>query len=467
MNIKNLLENEEYIIILDTNVLLNIYRYSPEFSEFGMECLLAIKDYIYLPATVRLEFGKHCRAAFANMEARVKKASKETTDRINKAKENILASCINLERLKFSDVGDFKEGLTAILDNLTKYAFDFFDERKGLELISHYWGKNDKVAELVKYIADDARVMVEPSQEEIFAWCEEGEERYKKGNPPGFKDAKNKDGVRKYGDLIIWKEILKFSRENNKNIIFITDDVKSDWWETNEEKRTFHNSLISEFSKTGHTINAYESQTFYSLLSSEYGIVQSDAVEMALKMTDEDYCSYIEDTVFEHIIDDLAYSGCTYIDEDSAHIGTEGFEEMEITEWSFESAERVSRDDESVTYQFKYNVKTEATSYDYWGRDDDTKEPILSYGTEHEFEGYIIVEVEREANLFIDFEDSKSFEKTHILEGLLIETSYNELLDDADYINYGTYGNCPDCGVALNDENVGSCGFCNKCDVNH
>lgn len=466
MGIKDLLENGEYVVVLDTNVLLNIYRYSPEFSEFGMECLLAIKDHIYLPSTVRLEFGKHCRAAFAGMAARVKNVSAETTNRIDKARKSILASCVNLERLQFPDVDDFKSGLTSILDELSEYAFDFFDDRKSLELSSHYWGKNDKVTELVKYIEKSSHIMSELSQEEIFMWCEEGEQRYKKETPPGFKDAKNKDGVRKYGDLIIWKEILKFARESNKNIIFITDDVKSDWWETTDEKRTFHSSLISEFSRTGQAINAYESQNFYYLLSNEYSIIPTDAVEIALKMTDEDYCYYIEDTVFESIIDDLAYSGCEYIDTYSAHIGTEGFEEMEIIEWPFESAERISRDDDIVTYHFKYQVKTEATSYDYWGRDDDTKELILSYGTEHEFEGYIIVEVVKEANLFIDFEDSKSFDETRIVNGQLIEINYEELFDDYGQ-EYGPYGNCPDCGNALDDENVGACGFCINCEENH
>ena len=33
MDIRQLIEKDEYIIILDTNVLLNIYRYSPEFSD--------------------------------------------------------------------------------------------------------------------------------------------------------------------------------------------------------------------------------------------------------------------------------------------------------------------------------------------------------------------------------------------------------------------------------------------------
>lgn len=64
------LSDGNYIIVLDTNVLLNVYRYSPEFSEFALECLRRISDNIYLPATVRLEFGKHCRSEFSKMEKR-------------------------------------------------------------------------------------------------------------------------------------------------------------------------------------------------------------------------------------------------------------------------------------------------------------------------------------------------------------------------------------------------------------
>ena len=56
MEIKRLLESG-YIIIPDTNVLLNSYRYSPEFSEFGLQCLQEVIGNIYLPATVRIEFG--------------------------------------------------------------------------------------------------------------------------------------------------------------------------------------------------------------------------------------------------------------------------------------------------------------------------------------------------------------------------------------------------------------------------
>lgn len=83
------------------------------------------------------------------------------------------------------------------------------------------------------------------NQEEIDKITKEGAIRYKYRIPPGFRDNKkdlNEDESshnkhenvyyeRKYGDLIIWKQIIKHAKESGlTDIIFITDDNKSDWW---------------------------------------------------------------------------------------------------------------------------------------------------------------------------------------------------------------------------------------------
>ena len=48
-----------------------------------------------------------------------------------------------------------------------------------------------------------------PSEERLIAICKEGEERYAK-IPPGFEDAKKAtEGGDKFGDLIIWKEMIE------------------------------------------------------------------------------------------------------------------------------------------------------------------------------------------------------------------------------------------------------------------
>lgn len=94
-----------------------------------------------------------------------------------------------------------------------------------------------------------------PTQEEIYAWCDEGEKRYKDQTPPGFMDAKKKDSVRNYSDLILWKEILKYAKTEAKAVVFVTDDVKADWWESTDDGNTaFHHKLLEEFSRQGRVL---------------------------------------------------------------------------------------------------------------------------------------------------------------------------------------------------------------------
>ncbi|WP_204277464.1 PIN-like domain-containing protein, partial [Escherichia coli] len=59
----------------------------------------------------------------------------------------------------------------------------------------------------------------------------EGEDRYAKKIPPGYKDAKKDAGeFDKYGDLIIWKDMIGKAKADKRPILFISDDAKEDWW---------------------------------------------------------------------------------------------------------------------------------------------------------------------------------------------------------------------------------------------
>lgn len=118
-------------------------------------------------------------------------------------------------------------------------------------------------------------------------------------------------------------------------------------------------------------------------------------------MTDNDYCVKIANSVFESVEEELIYNATEYIDEESANIGSEGIDEFEITESEFIRAERIARDDSTAIYEFVYKVTVEGTSYEYWGRDEDTREIIRSDGRDHVFEGQIIVQVERGAEVFM------------------------------------------------------------------
>lgn len=86
----------------------------------------------------------------------------------------------------------------------------------------------DKILELF-----DGKVGNKFDDEEMKQIIVEGNDRYEKKIPPGYKDAIKKSGIldnNAYGDLIVWKEILRFSKKEKKNIIYVTHDQKEDWW---------------------------------------------------------------------------------------------------------------------------------------------------------------------------------------------------------------------------------------------
>lgn len=74
--------------------------------------------------------------------------------------------------------------------------------------------------------------------------------RYRYNLPPGYEDAKTKEGIDKFGDLIMWKQIIKKSPEiTKKHIIFVTSDTKPDWFHKSNQNEVVkpREELISEF----------------------------------------------------------------------------------------------------------------------------------------------------------------------------------------------------------------------------
>lgn len=99
---------------------------------------------------------------------------------------------------------------------------------------------------------------------------EEGKGRYEKLIPPGYKDDKKKKGQEDdnnaYGDLIIWKQIIKYAKENGTGVVYVTHDQKEDWWNIVKGKTIGPRvELRKEFMKeTGQEFHMYSMNSFIS-----------------------------------------------------------------------------------------------------------------------------------------------------------------------------------------------------------
>ena len=158
---------------------------------------------------------------------------------INKFKENIDAAISQIEL----SIDKVSEQIEYFKQNVLKQIKDAEDEVTSVK-------DSDDVFEAFNKFFEIGR---EYSYDEILEITKEGKHRYDFKIPPGYGDEKEKKGIQIFGDLIIWKQILEYSKKVKKPIIFITNDIKKkdeDWCylETGTKDRIFapREELIKE-----------------------------------------------------------------------------------------------------------------------------------------------------------------------------------------------------------------------------
>ncbi|HEN4748198.1 TPA: hypothetical protein U5489_001420 [Legionella pneumophila] len=244
------------IIIPDTNFLLEIYRLTNESREsiFTVLTNKFILERLWLPYYVGLEFHKNR----LNVVLEQTTLSEKIMSLIKNSKDKLIEE-IKKEKKRASHPFISIEEIESLIS--TKF-----------ELILE--GVQSKAKEHPNLIYDDAilskihqifnkKVGDEILDEDIKRYQEEAKEKYKLSNLPGSED-QDKSEEFKYGDYIIWKEILNKSKKESLPIIFITNDEKKDWWEHVYGRRigiSFNNR--KEFlNETGQEIILYTGRTF-------------------------------------------------------------------------------------------------------------------------------------------------------------------------------------------------------------
>lgn len=246
------------VFVFDTNVFLNLYRYSQKTRDILLGAMEQLKERIWMPNHVAYEF----------MENRIEVIF-ETIDRYAKLHEetnSFVKLCSDMLRVKKDD---------SELVELQKYIETWIDTNKRKNLLVTDVIDDpilDKILELF-----DGKVGEGFDEEEIKEIFAEGIDRYEKKIPPGYKDAIKKSGVmdnNAYGDLIVWKEILRFSENEKKNIIYVTHDQKEDWWNIKRGKTVGPRiELRKEFmEKTHNKFHMYTMNNFISRFEGNKGL---------------------------------------------------------------------------------------------------------------------------------------------------------------------------------------------------
>lgn len=209
---------EEALIAFDANVLLNLYRYSEGTRGELFKLLNRLEKRLWLPHQAALEYHKNRLAVIATLEDAYEKISESVTDF-----ENRLLNALNgFSRHPLIQIGSMTDVLK---ETFARIKSDLSDTKKKHPELT----RDDRVRDEVTRVFE-GKVGPAYSAEELRKIYAEGKTRYEKNVPPGFKDD-HKDDESKYGDLVVWKQLIDKARESGKPLIFVTDDRKEDWWE--------------------------------------------------------------------------------------------------------------------------------------------------------------------------------------------------------------------------------------------
>jgi hypothetical protein len=208
---------DEAIFIPDANVLLHSLRHTTEVREELLRLLEVLGDALWVPYQVGLEFQRN--------RLEVEFGSLDAYDGLIRDQEAIVDKARDrLRQVRAHPTIDVHKEIAA----LDMFASDFrarMEAARAAHPAAEIGGVLERLTKLL-----ENRVGDKLKPDALAALKKEGEDRYAKKVPPGYKDAKKDGEFDKFGDLIIWKEMIAKAKAEKRPIIFISDDAKEDWW---------------------------------------------------------------------------------------------------------------------------------------------------------------------------------------------------------------------------------------------
>lgn len=256
------------LIVLDTSAICALYDLTLHYRRVIISILKCLHDRIWIPYQVLSEYKANrakaihnpIREKYPRLKLLDDKFIQDARSQIEKwVKNEYFHPYIDddqLLRIK-KEVEDANKHIRVIKEIVKNQYAKRIEEIKAII-------DNDELLEYIKSI----NCGPELSYEQIKKIVLEGDWRYRHQIPPGYKDASTKDGIRKFGDLIIWKEIINRAISFQDNVIFICDDRKEDWYTSESAPRI---ELLCEFQEnTGKNIWFYTVEGFIAKLQEYY-----------------------------------------------------------------------------------------------------------------------------------------------------------------------------------------------------
>ncbi len=206
-------------VSVDSSVLLNLYQYGPDAREQLLGAMERIGDRLWLPYKAVEEFLWKREEVIVRQDAgfrEIRQAFKAVSDALTK-----------YERDRSVDVRLLPVDLKQLQD-LAKRAIHESNKVLGEAEKHHIDVADDPVLRRLNEIVGDRSGDAIPNAERETRY-REARARYERQVPPGYVD-NGKQEPEKFGDFLVWRELLDHASEVKRPVVLVTDDLKPDWW---------------------------------------------------------------------------------------------------------------------------------------------------------------------------------------------------------------------------------------------
>lgn len=295
------------LVVFDTNILLNLYRYNKETCDDLLKYMKTFADRLWMPFQVgweyhnnRLNVAYQYQNAYCELIKVIDDNRKRIEDFFQKFPHHPLLSL----KVFFEHYDNYEKELRKYIKVLQEKDCKYFD--------------NDTIFDTLAELYD-GKVGEDYSEDQYLKIYKEGDNRYKSKIPPGYKDdtkeKKEKGDRHLYGDYIVWRQIIDKATKEKRDIIFVSDDLKEDWiLEIHGKKKGPRKELIKEFydETEGNTILIYNQEQFLNYArTNEKADIKEETIK-EVKTVHQDMQQFYSDYQLSSILDNYSNIGAMY-----------------------------------------------------------------------------------------------------------------------------------------------------------
>lgn len=457
--------DKQPVVVIDTNVLLDLYRYSALTADNILRNFAFVIDNIWIPNQVWKEFNDNREKVRNEAFNKYKDVQSDINRIIDKAKREFTSKFSHYGKLQFPRINKLKETVEDRLNELSSEVNRFSHEIKDEIEANTKLLREDLPLVLIQEMGKRGKVGEPFSIEKILQLYKEGEQRYKYCIPPGYmdivKDKEDDTKTKKFGDLFFWKQILKEASELDKPFILVTNETKPDWWLLENDKtiKAPRNELIQEFNDVAKRKGEFIMLSLGEFIKNISPITKINSINSWIEINKEDLAYEFFDTAdWENKVQDelLGFLSVDPLMHDVLRNG----ELIEIEEMDFNGFP----DLQNITIQFEDEYAVIEGEFEFSSRTNLTVHFSGEYPDSIECD--IVVCAKFHLSLFIDYENDDDF---------IDDVNYEFDFDDFKVKKITTSDElCTICGKAegvynhSNDELIcegclGKCDVCTQC----